>query len=133
MGNAASLLFDRAVKYAAFGSRPVGHLRSPDVSRARPRVPSVPPTAPASLAWNDLFGKAIQIGFEIVDGVELLELASVQCAKADTGRFAQDLQLRGVLGLALLHEAHALTKDLARILVAAGADKRLDDLLLMFR
>jgi len=45
----------------------------------------------------------------------------------------KNLQLGSVLGRALLHQAQALTKDLASILVTAGADQSLNDFLLMFR
>jgi hypothetical protein len=78
-------------------------------------------------ARNDLFGETVEIGLEIVDAVELLELASIQCVEAGTRRLPQNLQLCNILGGALLHQAQALTKDLARIPVTAGADQSLND------
>ena len=42
-------------------------------------------------AGNDLFGKTIQISLEVVEGVELLELASIQRGDADALALARDV------------------------------------------
>src|SRR3981081_1293253 len=48
-------------------------------------------------AGDDLFGETSQITLQIVDGVEFLELTSIQRAEADIGRFPQKRQLCRVL------------------------------------
>src|ERR1700674_4017260 len=82
---------------------------------------------------NDLFGEIVQISLEPVDAVKFLELASIQRPEACASRLPQDLQLCGILSLALLDQTQTLAKDLARILVTAGADQSLNDFLLMLR
>jgi hypothetical protein len=57
-----------------------------------------------SRTGNDLFGKVVQIRFEVADAVEFLELAAIQRIESDARRLSQDLQLRRILCFALLHE-----------------------------
>src|SRR6266571_4871780 len=84
-------------------------------------------------AGYELLGEIVQIGLELLHAVELLEFASIELVQARTNRFPQGFQLCGILGLSLLYEAQAFAQHLARVLVTAGADERVDELLLTFR
>jgi hypothetical protein len=70
---------------------------------------------------------------EVVESVELLELASIQRGDTGASSLAKGLKLCSFFSLALFHQSQALAKHFASVLVAPGTDQGLNDLLLMLR
>ena len=59
------------------------------------------------------------MGLQAFDILELIELASIQCAGANASRFPQSFQLSPILRLALLHQPQPVTQHFAGVPVAA--------------
>jgi len=58
-------------------------------------------------------GRVIQIGLQFLDRIELLEITTIQRSDADTRRSPQDLQLCGLLDLALLRQSQPIAGNFA--------------------
>ena len=82
---------------------------------------------------DDVLREVVQIGLQLFDIGEFLEVSSIQSSDTDASRCPQGFQLARILCLALLHEPQPVAQHFTGILVAARLDERFDELLLTLR
>src|SRR5258708_36730122 len=73
---------------------------------------------------DDLLREVIQIGLQLVDIFEFLEVSPIQCPDSGASRSPQRFQLAGILRPALPHEPQPIPHHFAGILVTTRLDER---------
>src|SRR6185312_13739234 len=102
-------------------------------SAAAPRRTRHPRSAMMALSGasgDDVLREVVQIGLQLFDIGELLEVPSLQGPDTGASRCPQGFQLARILRIALLHEPQPIAQHFAGILVAARLDEGLEELCL---